>query len=149
MGWHHAPRPTGGPPIPPAPDARWRWLAPVLVYAGILGMSSLPGSRLEPLGLASWVAYVGHATEYGTLGAALAWAAAGTGWARRSRAATVVLVGLGGGALDELYQSTVPGRTPSLLDLTVDVVAVTLAAGLVTQWVRRRERGGARPAPRP
>ena len=78
-------------------ERRWRWLAPVLVYAGILGMSSLPGSRLEPLGLASWMAYVGHATEYGTLGAALAWAAAGTGWARRSRAATVGLVGLGAG----------------------------------------------------
>ena len=113
------------------------------VYAGILGMSSLPGSRLEPLGLASWMAYVGHATEYGALGAALAWAMA-TRPRVRWPVLVVAAVGAACGALDELYQSTVPGRTPSLLDLTVDVVAVTAAAALVGwlagRW-RRRGRG--------
>ena len=114
------------------PSDRRRWLLPVAVYAGILGMSSLSGSRLEPLGLASWTAYVGHATEYGALGAALAWAVAARPRVRWP-VLLVAAIGAACGALDELYQSTVPGRTPSLADLAVDVVALTVAAVVVTR----------------
>jgi VanZ family protein len=46
-------------------------------------------------------------------------------------------IGAGMGLLDELYQSTVPGRTSDPLDWLVDVLAVT-AAVLVTQVVSAR-----------
>ena len=42
------------------------------------------------------------------------------------------------GALDELWQSTVPGREPSLLDLGVDTAAVAVAAIVVGRWITRR-----------
>ncbi len=100
----------------------------------ILGLSSVPSDRLEPLGLAPWLSYVGHAVEYGALGASLRWAA----HRLRRPVAVVVAIGAVCGALDELWQSTVPGRDPSLLDLGVDVTAVALAAVAVGRWMTGR-----------
>ena len=112
---------------------RWRWVAPLVVYAVILGLSSVSSDRLEPLGFAAWMSYVGHAVEYGALGAALRWAA--VGW--RRPVAAVIAIGAVCGALDELWQSTVPGRDPSLLDLGVDVAAVAVAAVVAVRWMGR------------
>ena len=113
-----------------------RWALPALVYGAILVVSSVPGDRFDPIGLAGWVSYVGHGFEYAALGAALRWAAAGL---QRPLAVTV-MVGAAGGALDELWQSSVPGRHTSLVDLAVDVGAVLLA-GVVAGRVL-----GSRPA---
>lgn len=104
---------------------------PAVVYATVLAVSSVPGDRLDT-GLPAWTSYVGHAVEYGALGATLRWAADG---ARRPALLTVA-VGALCGALDELWQSTVAGRHSSLVDLAVDVAAVTVAAivtGRVTE----------------
>jgi VanZ family protein len=44
------------------------------------------------------------------------------------------------GALDEIYQRRIPGRSSDVFDWIVDVAAVTLGA-LVTQWVSTRALG--------
>lgn len=125
-----------------------RLLLPAVVYALILALSSVPGSSINPLGLPAVFSYLGHAIEYGLLGAALAWAliAPGVGPDRqpdRERDLTrivvvvaVVVAILGG--IDELYQGTVPGRETSLVDLAVDVVAACVAATIVGSGARRR-----------
>jgi VanZ family protein len=112
--------------------SRSRWLLPVAVYAAILALSTVPASSIEGLGLPGWLSYLGHALEYGALGASLAWAGIGRWGPGPPRlAATVgfvvgVVVILGG--VDELYQSTIPGRDTSVVDLAVDVAAAGIAA---------------------
>lgn len=128
MPWSRSTSPIDTPP------ATRRWVLPAVVYAGILVVSSIGGERLDAAGLPDWVAYLGHAVEYGVLGAALRWAAGGL---RRPVLVTVVL-GAAAGALDEAWQSTVPGRDPSLVDLGVDVVAVTTVAVLLGRWAAGR-----------
>lgn len=44
------------------------------------------------------------------------------------------------GGLDELFQSTVPGRTPDVFDFLTDSCAGAVAIALVILW-RRRRRG--------
>lgn len=111
-----------------------RWWVPAAWYAVILGVSSVPGSSFEPLGLAAWLSYVAHAVVYGVLGAALWWA-----WPGRPRVLVLLAVGVALGALDELWQSTVPGRQPSLLDLAVDGLAVGIVAFLAPRVARNAE----------
>jgi VanZ family protein len=121
-------------PIVP-PMSAPRLILPALVYAAILGFSSVPGNTYADLGLPGWLSYVGHAVEYTALGAALRWALTGA----RAPAAATVLVGALLGAADELFQSTVPGRETSLVDLAVDVAAVAVGA-----WVAGRVRSADR-----
>lgn len=119
----------------PRPDWRPRRLVlPGLVYAAILGLSSLPASTFAPVPWVAALSWVAHAIEYGALGAALWWALPGT--LRRPR--FLVSVGAVLGASDELWQSTVPGRHSSLADLAVDVVAVGVGAWIAARTTRRR-----------
>ena len=104
-----------------------RWLLPAAVYLVILGLSSVPGDRFDPLGLPGWVSYVAHAIEYGALGLSLRWAMAG----RRHATVLSVAIGLALAGVDELYQGTVAGRDPSVVDLGVDAVAIVVGAALV------------------
>jgi VanZ family protein len=126
--WHDRPI-----ELTPAPTRR-RWLLPAAVYVVILGLSSVPGERFETVGLPGAFAYLAHTIEYGALGAALRVAARDLA---RPLGVTVTLGALAG-LLDELWQSTVPGRTPSLVDLGVDVAAVTVAALVVGRVLERR-----------
>lgn len=117
--------------------SRSRWLLPAVMYATILALSSVPADTIDDLGLPGGLSYLGHAVEYGALGAALAWAlGAGTAERRRVLAtvAIVAVVVLVLGGIDELYQSTVPGRDTSLVDLTVDVAAAGVAAWGIFRW---------------
>jgi VanZ family protein len=114
--------------------SRRRLLAPAAVYAVILGLSSLPGDRLD-VGLPSGISYVAHAIEYGVLGAAMAWAL--PRGRRMLGLAIVMCVALG--AVDETYQRLTPGRDPSLLDLAVDTVSASVAI-LVTRRRTARRR---------
>ena len=74
---------------------------------------------------------IAHLVEYSILGALLF---KGIGWsASRSRAATfgfIVAVGASIGALDEIYQSFVPGRMMSILDWGADALGTAAGSGI-------------------
>ena len=92
---------------------------------------------------------IAHFVEYFILGALLF---KGIGWTvSPSRVATfgfLVAVGASVGALDELYQSFVPGRMMSVYDWLADLVGVAAGCGVFvfTRWGHhpRRRREGAR-----
>jgi VanZ family protein len=117
----HAPRddPQGTQPR--------RAFVPVLVYAGIIGLSSLPASTFDGIEPPWFASYLVHLAVYGVLGVALRWALDGS---RRPWVMSVA-IGLVAGTLDELYQGLIPGREPSVIDVTVDVVGVAIGAWLV------------------
>jgi VanZ family protein len=104
-----------------------RTVAPLLVYAGIIGLSSLPASTFDGIEPPWFLSYLVHLAVYGLLGAALRWALDGS---RRPWVLSVV-IGLVAGIIDELYQGLIPGREPSAIDVTVDVVGVAIGAWLV------------------
>lgn len=119
-----------------APPLRRRRLAlPTAWYLVVLGLSSVPASGFERLRLPVDLSLLAHAVEYGVLGAALAWALDGSRW----RVPTAVAVAAVGGALDEGWQATVPGRDPSLLDWGVDVVAAAVGAALAVRVLTPRQ----------
>jgi VanZ family protein len=80
---------------------------------------------------------IAHTAEYFILGVLLF---KGIGWTvSPSRAATfgfLVAVGASVGALDEIYQSFVPGRMMSVYDWCADVAGVALGSGIFvfTRW---------------
>jgi VanZ family protein len=74
-----------------------------------------------------------HFVVYSAL-AGLLWAATG-----RRMAFAVVVVAVLTGALDELHQAGVPGRTADTMDFLADTAAVTATIGLLTAWTRERE----------
>ena len=87
---------------------------------------------------------IAHFAEYFILGVLLF---KGIGWTvSPSRAATfgfLLAVGASIGALDELYQSFVPGRMMSVYDWYVDAAGVAIGAGIFvfTRWGKHpRER---------
>jgi len=93
---------------------------------------------------------IAHVAEYFILGVLLF---KGVGWTvSPSRAATfgfLVAVGASIGALDEIYQSFVPGRMMSILDWYADVAGVAVGCGVFvfTRWGRHpRERSARGPA---
>lgn len=111
-----------------------RLFLPGLVYAGILALSSVPADSFEDLVLPPGLSYVAHTVEYAVLGASLRWALDGT----RRPLLTTLLVGAALAVGDETWQSTVPGREPSALDLLVDVAAVGVAARATRAVLERR-----------
>lgn len=125
--------------LPPAAPSRWRLLVPALWWAVILCLSSIPQARFAPFALPAWTSVIAHFVEYGVLGATLRWALPRS---IRRPVLTTVLVGLALGVLDELWQSAVPGRHPSVVDLAVDLVALALAAGLTPPVASRVLRRG-------
>ncbi len=76
---------------------------------------------------------VGHALEYGLLAACLWAATAGRRSQRPAWLRSVVIVGFCAlyGAIDEFHQGFVPGRDPSLVDLSADITgAAGASAGM-------------------
>jgi hypothetical protein len=114
---------------------RLGWLLVVVWCAVILALSSIPdvGDRLPGLLRFPGSDLLAHFAVYGVLGGLLA-LATGRLW-------PAVLIASAFGALDELYQSTVPGRQPSLLDWTVDTLGALTGAALTLGFVRRRSPG--------
>jgi VanZ family protein len=91
---------------------------------------------------------VAHASEYGVLGglitrafapppAAVAASAAVGAWA----------VATGLGAADEVFQESVPGREPSVLDALADSTGALLGMLVVRWWRGRRARSRKSPEP--
>jgi VanZ like protein len=141
---------TPGPARPAearAPGAERRdlfvryWL-PVLLYVGLIfGFSSLHGAAVPEL--FPNVDKVEHMLEYSLFGLLAGRAIRFTlGPAKHRMAAALGTIALGAivGALDELYQAGVPGRSSDPRDWIVDVASVSVAV-LVTQLVRTRPIG--------
>lgn len=127
---------------------RWVRLLPALLWQALIWLLSSrpwPGaggflSRLW-LELPEWVRgvlpadKVVHAAFYAIL--AWLWAA---GLPRRRRVAAAWLLTSAWGALDEVHQSYVPGRTADPWDLLADMTGAALALLWLTLWLRRRDR---------
>ncbi len=65
----------------------------------------------------------------------------GSRLARKRRALwTGLAVGMLVGLLDELYQSTVPGREPDALDAAADTLGVVLGALAWSAWTQTRRK---------
>lgn len=109
---------------------------PALVYlAAIHVVSSVPGDQLPTL----VDDRIAHFVEYFGLGVLLHLAV--SGFDRPGRPwmvfATVVLFATVYGAVDEVHQSFVPGRDPSLQDLAFDAAGAFTAA-LLLRWLAWR-----------
>jgi VanZ family protein len=131
------------------PGLLWSW-APVLIWmATILALSSQSDVPVrtnpqtgETIRTTFAAAKLAHIIEYGVLALLLLRALmSDTGGVRLSLgvavAVAVILSGLFGG-LDELRQSFVPRREPSLVDIVLDTGAALVAVVIVAAWLRYR-----------
>ncbi len=121
------------------------WLPVVLYAALIIGASSIPSDRMPLPELWSYDKLL-HAVEYFMLGALVARAFV-IGPPRLSPAlafAVAVIAGAAFGGLDELYQSTTPGRFATPWDALADAVGASFGALAVMLWRTRKEPDGSR-----
>jgi VanZ family protein len=112
-----------------------RWAPLVVWVAVIFGMSSIPRLKPPDIDLPVGLDKIAHLLEYSVF--ALLFYRGLTYPGRRPRWHLLLIVlftGAAIAAMDEMYQSYIPGRDSSALDLLADVtgiVAGTLAAFLV------------------
>jgi VanZ family protein len=106
-----------------------------LLWAGLtFWLSSSPDAQ----GAATWLDLspprdkLFHAANFGVL-ALLIFFASG-------RPALAVLLASLYGAVDELHQATVPGRSADVADWVADTLGAAFAVMLAALWQRRRER---------
>lgn len=101
-------------------------------------VSSIPG--LTPPGSRFFASdKVAHLIEYSLLGALLSnltWGRLGN--SRWMELLFLVAIGASIGALDELYQSFIPGRSMSIYDWYADVTGTAIGALLMRVRLRRR-----------
>ena len=123
---------------------RWLRVAVTLGWVGFVWwLSSRPGSGLAGLRLGDLVANGAHIALFGVLGGLvfLAWPGP---LPRRLPWSTGMTLAYG--SLDELHQSMVPGRTPSLADVLADVSG-GLLAGCALLWILNRDERARRALP--
>ena len=115
--------------------------APALIWAVLLvlvgGRSNVP--RVEsPLPLDK----AAHFVMYGLLGvmATMGWRAAG----RLPRLLWVLVLASLVGVIDEIHQSTVPGRSPEVADWIADTLGIAAAALLILRITREKDTNVAR-----
>ncbi len=122
--------------------ARW---ALVLLWGGLVFCLSTRLGRLLgpwPRGIRS---YLLHLLAYAVLTALLAWALRFNDASPVGNARPLVLawtVALAVALLHEALQYFVPGRTSSLNDLVVDLIAITCTAATLGWWRRLQEKTG-------
>lgn len=118
---------------------RLAWLMTLGYGLTILAVSSIP-ARVMPAGeIWRWDKVI-HAFEYG-LGAAILFFALRLGQNRsllRSALLTLVVCSLFG-VIDELYQSTVPGRDSSPFDMLADFVGASFGSAASLVFYSRKE----------
>jgi VanZ family protein len=90
----------------------------------------VPSSRL-PLPLNLWDK-AQHFGAYAVLAILLSLVFQKTSWSLAVRYATVFVVVVSYGALDEWLQHFIPGRNPDILDFVADVLGATF--GIVVHW---------------
>ncbi|UCG52530.1 MAG: VanZ family protein [Candidatus Latescibacterota bacterium] len=117
-----------------------RRLYPVLIYVLLIfAVSSFPSLKAPGPSFAL-KDKIAHTAEYFVLGLLLF---RGVGWTvSRSRTATLgflVSVGVSVAALDEIYQSFIPGRMMSVYDWYADALGVVIGVGLF-MYAARRDR---------
>ncbi len=105
----------------------------VLWAAAILAVSSIPGRHLH---IPDGTDKIGHVGEYLVLGALLARSLGARAALRLLLAAWIGMAVFG--ALDELHQYFIPGRTPDVMDWAAD--AAGAVAGLLAGWALCRLR---------
>jgi VanZ family protein len=114
------------------------WL-PAVIQAGLIfylsNQTSPPGADLGP-------DYILHGCGYLILGAAVAWGMSSglRNALSRNQWLACWMLAVFYGALDEFHQSFIPGRDPSLSDLTADAVGAAVGVLLVlaaSRMVRR------------
>lgn len=123
-----------------------RYWLPVLVYVGLIfSLSSLQSTGPS---LFAWQDKVEHFLEYGLFGLLLGRAFRFTIGGTRGLAWALSAVALGSlvGALDEIYQRSVPGRVSDVRDWATDTAAL-IAAVLFTQLISARALGARRAVP--
>ncbi len=121
----------------PAPAALWLWL-PALLYAGLIfTLSSHPAPGF--VSIFTNEDKMLHFGEYGVFGLLLARAMAGSARGPQLALSYALAIGVGTAtaSADEWYQASVPGRSSSAWDLSVDVLALVLAA-VAIHVLRRR-----------
>jgi len=110
---------------------------PALAFAALVFYLSSLENPLPALAGLLWDKAL-HATEYGALGALLAWPLARV--APRRAFALALLLASGYGASDELHQRYVPGRDADVRDWVADTAGGALGAAAAL-WLRRRRAG--------
>lgn len=111
------------------------WLIPVLLYAIVLAGSSVPGERIPKVFQLTPDKLI-HFVEYFVVSFFLARVLA----ARPRLEMRQVLwlcggIGMAAAALDEVYQSFIPGRTPDYRDWLIDIGGVWAGAwALLRMW---------------
>lgn len=134
-------RPAGANATPRKSRFLWYWLPAVAYVALIFIVSSIRGSDLpSPVPNLDKLA---HLLEYSLLGLLLGRAIRFTlaGLGRAAAVGLTIGAGAAVGALDEIYQRGVPGRSSDVRDWAVDVAAVAFSV-LLAQWVSARSLRG-------
>jgi VanZ family protein len=134
-------RPAGADATPTVRATIGSWL-PAIAYVGLIfSLSSIRGSDLPAPFAIPHLDKVAHLLEYSLLGLLLERAIRFTLGGRRRAAAVgwTLLAGGAVGALDEIYQRGIPGRSSDIRDWIVDVTAVGLSLALA-HWARARPR---------
>ncbi|UCE03993.1 MAG: VanZ family protein [Candidatus Latescibacterota bacterium] len=111
------------------------WLPFGVWVLAIFGVSSLRDLGTAPVG-APGLDKLFHTGEYAVLGFLFA-RATSRRWSGWRAIGSTLLLGLVLGSLDELYQSTVPGRAVDVFDVCADVIGATCGA-LLWNWTRAR-----------
>jgi VanZ family protein len=107
-----------------------RYLPPLLIYALIFALSTLPASAL-PSGIPD---FIPHFIEYGLLSFFIARAFSGR--IDMAKVALIIVISMILGILDEFHQSFVPGRFCSVADLLVDFAGICAAVFLYSRIKR-------------
>ena len=115
-----------------------RWV-PAVLWTGLLfAASSRPST---PVSLEHGTDKLAHFGAYAVLGLLLA-----HGWWQSGVPVLVVLLaGVFIGAMEEVYQSFVPGRVPAVGDWIADVLGVTAGLWMGAGWLRYRSGHRASP----
>lgn len=133
---------TAEPAADPGPRRRFAaWALPIGLYVAITIQSSF--ALAVPNVDVPFGDKLAHALVYGILGALVARALRrGVVRPPSTMTAVVVVVVIASvlGALDELHQAFVPGRSPDVLDGLADVVGAGLGASLYGWASSRRDR---------
>ncbi|NLI69240.1 MAG: VanZ family protein [Firmicutes bacterium] len=113
---------------------------PVLIQMGLITYFSSQPAGSDVLKSFPLPAKVGHLCGYALLALLLYRASNGhlQGWNNRA-AVVAFLISLIYGSFDEYYQSYIPGRGSSLVDVAIDGAGALLSLGIFRLWLEVRK----------